>query len=256
MDLQTLWNRQLDYQVRLSGEKEAEYLRQLPAFQKARRVLEVGAGNGAFLTYLASGSLTREFHGIDLSSEMVQTARRRAQKLDNVTFAKGDIFAADPDEMGKFDLVVARLVVQHLSDLDRFLKMVSQMLNANGTLVIAEADDDGITLEPHVEKVESILAIARRKQPKGGPKRALRLLRKIAPDHGFEIESQDTVKSVASGPEKATVVKMWENLSLLLTKVYNVTSDRKEVHKALKRWQSLPDAKGSFTFQYLTLKKK
>ena len=191
MDLQTLWNRQLDYQVRLSGEKEAEYLRELPAFQKARRVLEVGTGNGAFLVSLASGSLTREFHGIDLSSEMIKTARRRSEKLDNVSFSKGDLFDLNVESTGKFDLVIARLVVQHISDLDRFLKTVSSFLTPNGTLVIAEADDDGIYLEPHLEEVEAVLTMARRKQPKGGPKRALRLLRKIAPEYGFEVENQE-----------------------------------------------------------------
>ena len=64
------------------------------------------------------------------------------------------------------------------------------------------------------------------------------------------------MQSVATGPEKATVVKLWENMSLLLMKVYGVTSDRKAIHKDLKRWQSKPESKGYFSFQYLTLKKR
>jgi SAM-dependent methyltransferase len=70
-----------------------------------RRVLEIGCGIGRMQAALAP--LVAEIHGIDISSKMIEAARRRCTGMPNVSFSvsSGRDLEEFPDE--SFDLVLA-----------------------------------------------------------------------------------------------------------------------------------------------------
>ena len=81
-------------------------------------VLEVGVGVGRLAKVI--GPLVREYHGMDVSANMIKHARRRCSELDNVFLyhvATNDL-SAFPSS--KFDTVIFQVVLIHLDREDAF----------------------------------------------------------------------------------------------------------------------------------------
>lgn len=108
-----------------------------------RQALEIGPGGGAFLPALAQ-RFTRVF-GVDNSAEMLAlaTVTVRQQGLDNITLTRGEAGAiADLEEngafAGRFDLVVANMVLHHLANPADIFPDVAALLAPEGRFIISE----------------------------------------------------------------------------------------------------------------------
>ncbi len=74
--------------------------------------LEIGCGIGRVLQHLAPRC--HELHGIDISAEMVEQARRRLAHLSNVHVHVGNGYDLGPLDDESFDLVFSQFVFQHM----------------------------------------------------------------------------------------------------------------------------------------------
>lgn len=93
-----------------------------------RRVLEVGAGTGAFAERVHR-ELGADVTAVDLSPRMVQLARERG-----VPASEADVQRL-PFENGAFDCAAAIWVLHHVPDLDRGLVELARVLRPGGRLV-------------------------------------------------------------------------------------------------------------------------
>jgi SAM-dependent methyltransferase len=98
-----------------------------------RRVLDLGCGFGAFCRYAVEKGAA-SVHGVDLSQNMLDEARRRTGNLA-VTYEQADLESYEP-EPGAYDLVYSALAVHYLSDFDRFCATVHRALGAIGDFVM------------------------------------------------------------------------------------------------------------------------
>jgi ubiquinone/menaquinone biosynthesis C-methylase UbiE len=110
-----------------------------------RRVLDVGCGTG-FLA-LRFAELGHIVTGIDLSPNMLDQARRRAEEANqDVDFRVGNAIALDsPDET--YDLVVARHVIWNLAEPERGVAEWLRVLRPGGRLALIEgkwADNEAL----------------------------------------------------------------------------------------------------------------
>lgn len=98
----------------------------------ARRILEV-AGSGGLL----SACLYREGQRIlvndlrDLSGEL-----RQWTTGDYLQFVAGDLFEIDSEQVGKFDLIIASEVIEHIAHSDQLLIHLRSLLAEGGTLLL------------------------------------------------------------------------------------------------------------------------
>jgi|SRR5215217_574631 len=92
-------------------------------------VLDLGCGFGAFPRYAVEHGATR-VHGVDLSENMLRTARARSGDMP-ITFEQADLETYEP-EAGAFDLVYSALAIHYLADFDRFCAMVARALGTKG----------------------------------------------------------------------------------------------------------------------------
>lgn len=97
-------------------------------------VLEVGVGVGRLAKIIAPRVL--EYHGADVSQNMVQHARRRCAALDNVFFYHVPTVDLTCFPSGKFDAVFFQVVLIHLDREDAFhyLEEARRLLKPSGRL--------------------------------------------------------------------------------------------------------------------------
>ena len=112
----------------------------LPYFQKhipnfhRKKVLEVGCAEGGLLDSLQS--IGMDVHGIELSPERAKMAK---QKNDTLKVLVGDI--TDPELITmlneKFDMIIMREVIEHVSDKYSAFKNLKDLLKDNGYLFVS-----------------------------------------------------------------------------------------------------------------------
>ena len=97
-------------------------------------VLEVGVGVGRLAKVIAPQ--VREYHGTDISSNMIDHARRRCRELDNVFFYHAPTNDLSIFPSAKFDAVFFQVVLIHLDREDAFhyLEEVHRTLKPDGRL--------------------------------------------------------------------------------------------------------------------------
>jgi 2-polyprenyl-3-methyl-5-hydroxy-6-metoxy-1,4-benzoquinol methylase len=96
-------------------------------------VLDVGCGNGIVLYNLRDKF--RELHGIELSKERVDTAKRSLQGL-NATVVQGNIEVGIDYDDEYFDAVICSDVLEHLVDVFSGFREMTRVVKKGGRLLI------------------------------------------------------------------------------------------------------------------------
>jgi ubiquinone/menaquinone biosynthesis C-methylase UbiE len=99
-------------------------------------VLEVGAGTGFFSLNLRQAGIVDAVHVTDISSGMVEAAKRNACALG--FDIEGRVADAEclPYPDATFDLVVGHAVIHHLPDVERAFREMLRVLRPGGRLVV------------------------------------------------------------------------------------------------------------------------
>ncbi len=109
----------------------------------ARDALDVGCGNGAYLAKFAAapGNRVRGVTGVDLSIEMLLSARNRVG-------AKIRLLCADvsrlPFKAGAFDFIFASHVLQFVADLDGVVAEFARCVRPGGVMVATGRREDSV----------------------------------------------------------------------------------------------------------------
>jgi methyltransferase-like protein len=105
------------------------------------RLLELGCGDGGNLVPMAASLPDSEFLGLDIDSRAIGAARERARGLEasNVSFGEADLAVLDPDELGRFDYVVAHGVYSWVPPpvAQRLLEVCRAVLERQGVAYVS-----------------------------------------------------------------------------------------------------------------------
>ena len=114
---------QTDY----SWPKEAECLEN-HGLKSAKRVLDIGTGNGHFLCRMAERYPDKQFVGIETSEPLIERAAKiaREMSLSNIKFIHDQCPASSINE--KFDFVLARLAIYCSPNRDDVLAWAYELL--------------------------------------------------------------------------------------------------------------------------------
>jgi tRNA (cmo5U34)-methyltransferase len=94
-------------------EGEAVLLAHIP--RSARRILDLGTGDGRLISLLQADRPDRELVGVDVSRPMLTAARQQFAGQERVTLLQHDLSRSLPD-VGRFDAVVSSFAIHHLED--------------------------------------------------------------------------------------------------------------------------------------------
>ena len=99
------------------------------------QVIEVGVGEGWLLPELHERA--RHVIALDLSSEMLDQARRFAGHLDNIDFVCGSTSAL-VDAGQDAEVVIANMVLHHTSQPQHIIREAATLLTPGGSLIVSE----------------------------------------------------------------------------------------------------------------------
>jgi ubiquinone/menaquinone biosynthesis C-methylase UbiE len=109
----------------------------------AREVLDVGCGNGAYLTKFVAAAGNRRVTGVDLSFDMLLSARGRVGA--KCRLLRGNVSRL-PFKQESFDFIFASHVLQFIADadLDGAVAEFARCLQRDGVMIATGQRDDGV----------------------------------------------------------------------------------------------------------------
>ena len=107
------------------------------AIGEREHVLDVGCGTGQTTREAALAASAGSALGVDLSSRMLDYARRRAaeERVSNVTFAQADA-QIHPFEQGRYDVAISRTAAMFFGDHVAAFANIGRALRSGGRLVL------------------------------------------------------------------------------------------------------------------------
>ena len=203
-DVLRSWNRIMRYQVDFSFPLELPVYLSTASWHTAKRVLDLGSGDGYYLRRLASYFPDKSYTGIDLDERTIHAARTQAVTLLkesinrnelSITFETADVLCYT----GSFSVAVARLLVQHLNVAEDLFVAAPKFLQHGGTLVVIDSNDHARLFWPKdtCGQIDAFFQAFSEFQP--GREHSAAMMR-IAPDHGFEVQTHQLLTVPSSVP--------------------------------------------------------
>ncbi|WP_225814522.1 class I SAM-dependent methyltransferase [Streptomyces spinosus] len=137
-----------------------------------REALDVGCGDGTLARLLAARAW--RVTGIDLSAEMIESAREQSEEVENARFMEADFFEASGGELplGHYDLITMVAVAHHLGT-ERALARSAELLAPGGRLVVIGIAGPGsvVDLLHLAAAVPSVKLLSRRRGGSSAPEK-------------------------------------------------------------------------------------
>lgn len=139
-ELSDLWNYFLRGQANLYIAQDAEWLSQKEWWLGAQNILELGSGNGAYLSLLSEKFIDKTFLGIENQYLLVEQSNAEFGR-SGLAFIHGDAEVDYEQFWNKFDTVLYRLTLQHLKNPKLSLGLAHQYLKQDGYVIIIDSYD-------------------------------------------------------------------------------------------------------------------
>ena len=153
-------NDQLNLQVNISYSRHHAFMLK-HGLAACRRVLDLGTGNGHFLSKVAGSHSSIRFYGIDDKPHMIEAAKERDAK--NVEWRIADVndFGKLPDLRG-IDGILMRYFILHLPNIREVLARIAGSVRKGTVLWIFDVDLNEFVCDPPHRAFDLIKDLARR----------------------------------------------------------------------------------------------
>lgn len=112
----------------------------------SQKVLDIGCSNGFFLQTLKENGINKVY-GVEPSKQEAQNAPKEIRKNIKVSLFKKGLFPKNT-----FDVVTCFHTLDHIVEVNRFLKDTNSVLKKNGILIIVVHDTQGLSVKLFKEK--------------------------------------------------------------------------------------------------------
>lgn len=147
------WDQLLEAQTDVFFPHEIEHFLSSDKWMTASSVLDVGCGNGYYLSKLKTFFPLKSYTGIDVSPRLVEIAS--AQDKTGIDFQTADFFSFESDQ--KYDVILMRLIVQHMKGIGDLLDKAGRLLVDDGCVVIIEPDPENFANRPQTPMFDELL---------------------------------------------------------------------------------------------------
>ena len=121
-----------DEDMAISGEPDAEIIANKLEIEPSHKVLEIGVGVGRIAEHIAPRCA--EFHGVDISENMIKEAKARLNGIPGVHLRALERTSFDAFPDASFDRVYSHIVLIHLDreDLFQYMRETCRVLRPGG----------------------------------------------------------------------------------------------------------------------------
>ena len=196
-----LWDAFLEGQTELFFEPEFQWIANQDWWKNVISVLEIGSGNGAYLSKLADQFQEKTFLGIEKLSLSVKQANERYAR-EKVVFQEGDAEVFNEQLLNSAEVVLFRLTLQHLKKPLLALQNTWHYFQANGyVLVIDSCDSAKKTSHPitAIDKALELVAESQSNNGIGNRKITLQILQMLENQQSQLSELYEVVSSNVAG---------------------------------------------------------
>lgn len=120
----------LRYDLQIDLRMETSHSKVLRLVGHRQRVLDLGCATGALATALRQNDCS--VVGVDIDATALELASSSCERVVQMDLERGDLRTAD---LGKFDVIVAADILEHLRTPERLLRILPELLNPHGYLV-------------------------------------------------------------------------------------------------------------------------
>ncbi len=145
---------------------EMQWLSQNQWWLESKNVLELGCGNGFYLSRLAAQFTDKQFQGVDILPASIKQAKELFRE-SRVSFYEGDCELSDPQRKSSADGVIFRLTLQHLKNPFLALEHAWDILTPGGHLLIVDACDSARKSSHLIPAVENFTRLVIERQQLG-----------------------------------------------------------------------------------------
>lgn len=138
------------YTARNADRSWMDMVNRFTAVQGAR-VVDIGCGGGIYTRKIAEMGAA-EVVGVDYSAKMIEAARETCSGFGQVSFERGDAGGTSLAD-GRFDLVIERALIHHLTDLHACFAEAARILRPGGILLIQDRTPEDCLLPGSSEHI-------------------------------------------------------------------------------------------------------
>ncbi|RKZ80318.1 MAG: hypothetical protein DRR19_23795 [Candidatus Parabeggiatoa sp. nov. 1] len=248
---QSLWKEHLELQTKILESVDAKHLFPSNIWQSARKVLDMGCGEGSHLLRIQSQYPDKSYTGIDVDKDVISMAQA---KTSEILFLLKDIYSYTPTQ--EFDFAIARLLIQHLPNLDGFLGFAQACLNPGGTLWVVDGYDELKRIGPKAPLLKAAYdELAKAQKQRGTDRNGSLELVNLAHKHDFRVEQEIIEVLYAERDFSRQVLKrLYEVNTRVIKDRYSLPLDLNAIYAQLDEW-ALDDAPSTIGVHILTLQK-
>ncbi len=248
-----IWNLLHRLQTDFSLPQELSVYHTCTAWLTAKNVLDIGTGNGYYLSQLAARFPEKRFVGIDFSEELIEVANLEAN-ADNVEFFVDRLETIS----GNYDFAMLRLVLQHLPNAGTALPRLAEFVVPDGNCLIIDAVDELRYFEPELpEFMDFFQKFIAATQHKGLDRNVVENINPaIAASPHWQLEKEWTLTIPSTWPqnmEKFTATYL--NVLDLTQQENMVDCDFAAVKEAWNNWAKNPNAYAQVGLKVLLLRR-
>ena len=204
---------------------------------KAKNILDVGTGNGFFLSKISERFPEKFYTGIDISKELIEKAKQD-RASSNITYKINDYF----DVEGQFDFVIMRLFWQHLSlkQITDALIKLEKLTKPGAGVIISDSWDRARVFVPDLPEFRRVVSAYTEQQIENSRDRNIidRLLKEIS--HRSEWEVERDLKIILPSTVNNNL-KLFQRTYELWIKLFeclgDLTIDFTAAKEELNQWQ-------------------
>jgi len=235
-----IWDQIQWLQTDFSLAQELTFYYTSSQWHAAKTVLDLGTGNGYFLRKIAARFPNKNYHGIDVSAELIAIAEREAGG-GNVSFSHRNLF----DVTEPYDFVLMRLLLQHLDDIQAVLDHIAELTSPGKSALIIDAHDTLRFFHPDLPEFMAFFAAYAEHERKAGRDRcvAKRVEQAIASSPGWRLGGTLQLLIPSTIPGNLDLfTRTYTLLVDLVEQAGELQYDFSTIKEAWRRWSEKPDA--------------
>jgi SAM-dependent methyltransferase len=254
VSVNAIWDSLQRAQAELTFFQELGFFYTSPEWLTARTVIDLGTGNGCYLSRLASHFPEKKYLGLDKSPELIQIAERDFSR-DMIDFVCCDLF----DVQGIYEFATMRLLLQHLADLDALLSKVAQIIRPGGSaLVIDSCDPLRYFYPPMPEFVQFFAAYTKAQEAMGLDRSAaVQIMKKVEVHPQWEFGAHHRLIVPSTIPGNLELFRRIYGLVIdVIERISNVSCSNDKVRAELRWWCGQERAYTQVGVEVVQLKRK